>query len=144
MVRTKVVSADRDSDLWRVVTQDIDTGAQTTHRARAHGHADQLALPRELVMANATEVRKAIISHIGGGRRHLVLDLSDTDFVDSSGLSVLVAVLKAVRKVGGEVVLLNLSEGVRTLIELTRMNEVFDIYADRDAAVDRVCGRRAA
>ena len=111
---------------------------------RECGPADQLLLPRELVMANATETRRAIISHVASGRRHLVLDLNDTDFVDSSGLSVLVAVLKAVRKVGGEVVLLNLSEGVRTLIELTRMNEVFEIYHDRDAAIADVARQCAA
>lgn len=109
-----------------------------------HDHADQLVLPREMVMANASETRKAIISHIGRGRRHLVLDLNETDFVDSSGLSVLVSVLKAVRKAGGEVVLLNLSEGVRTLIELTRMNEVFEIYVDCNAAIDRVSSQHAA
>ena len=34
LVRTKVVSAERDDDLWRIVTQDIDTGTQATHHAR--------------------------------------------------------------------------------------------------------------
>ena len=34
LVRTKVVSAERDGDLWRIATQDIDTGTQATHRAR--------------------------------------------------------------------------------------------------------------
>lgn len=35
LVRTKVISADRDGEFWHIVTRDMDSGAETTHRARA-------------------------------------------------------------------------------------------------------------
>lgn len=99
-----------------------------------------LALPQRVVMANAAEIRKAIIARVESGRRRIVIDLGKTEFMDSSGLSVLISTLKAVRKVNGAVVLLNVSEGVRALIELTRLNEIFDIFVDRDAAIAQLRG----
>jgi anti-sigma B factor antagonist len=103
-----------------------------------HGDIDVVTLPERLVMANAPEIRKQLQQRVNAGRKLLILDLGEASFVDSSGLSVLVSALKAVKKVGGEVVLLNLTDGVRALIELTRMHEVFEIFGDRDAAVSRL------
>lgn len=100
-----------------------------------HGAIDILQLPQQLVLANATATRRELLQHVEGGRHRLILDMGSASFVDSSGLSVLVSVLKAVRKVDGQVVLLNLSDNLRALIELTRMHEVFEIFADRDAAL---------
>ena len=82
--------------------------------------------------------------HPASGQRHLVLDLGGVAFVDSSGLSVLVSALKAAKKVSGSVVLLNLTNGVRALIELTRMHEVFQIFADQQAAIDQLSQEIAA
>ena len=103
-----------------------------------YGDVDVATLPARLVMANAAATRKQIQQRVGAGSKLLVLDLGEAGFVDSSGLSVLVSALKAVRNVGGEVVLLNLTDGVRALIELTRMHEVFEIFGDRDAAISRL------
>lgn len=103
-----------------------------------HGNIDVVTLPERLVMANAPEVRKQLQQRVDAGHNLLVLDLGQASFVDSSGLSVFVSALKAVKKVGGEVVLLNLTDGVRALVELTRMHEVFEIFGDRDAAIMRL------
>lgn len=97
---------------------------------------DVIQLPNRMVMANAAAIRKQIQTRIKQDRKRAVLDLSQTSFMDSSGLSVLVSVLKAVTKVDGGVVLLNLSDDVRALIELTRMHEVFEIFGDLQAACD--------
>lgn len=102
-----------------------------------------ITLPQRLVMANAPEVRAAIKDLIDDGRTRLVLDLQGVEFVDSSGLSVLVSTLKAVQPRGGEVLLLSPSDGVRSLIELTRLHQIFAIYEDRAAAVDELDGRGA-
>ena len=103
-----------------------------------HGDIDVVTLPERLVMANAAEIRKQLQQRISTGRKLLILDFGESSFVDSSGLSVIVSALKAVNKIGGEVVLLNLTDGVRALIELTRMHEVFEIFGDLDAALGRL------
>jgi anti-sigma B factor antagonist len=103
-----------------------------------YGSVDVVKIPQRLVMANAPSVRKDLLELIARGHRHLVLDLGEVTFVDSSGLSVLVSALKAAHKTNGSVVLLNLTDDVRALIELTRMHEVFQIFADEAAAIDQL------
>ena len=109
-----------------------------------HGTVDVIQLPSRLVMANAASVRKEIQARVKEGRTHTVLDLGQTSFMDSSGLSVLVSVLKSVHKVGGEVVLLNLGDDVRALVELTRMHEVFKIFGELQTACAHVAGGNTA
>ena len=57
----------------------------------------------------------------------MIIDLTDIDLVDSSGLGVLVSSLK---KIGnrGEVKLCNLKEAVQSVFELTRLDRVFGLY----------------
>ena len=109
-----------------------------------HGSVDVAKFPDRLVMENAPSVRKDLLEMLATGRRHLVLDLGEVLFVDSSGLSVLVSTLKAANNVDRSVVLLNLTDDVRALIELTRMHEVFQIFADREAAIDELSRQAAA
>ena len=109
-----------------------------------HGSVDIVKFPERLVMANAPSVRKDLLEMLATDRRHLVLDLGEVLFVDSSGLSVLVSALKAAQQVDRSVVLLNLTDDVRALIELTRMHEVFQIYADQQAAIDDLSQQVAA
>jgi anti-sigma B factor antagonist len=109
-----------------------------------HGSVDVVKLPQRLVMDNAPAVRKDLLHLINTGHQQLVLDFGEVAFVDSSGLSVLVSALKAANKNAGSVVLLNLTNDVRALIELTRMHEVFQIFADEQAAIDRLNQELAA
>ena len=112
--------------------------------SQAHGSVELVSLPPRLVMANAQEARTAISDLIDDGRTHLVMDLHAVQFVDSSGLSVLVWTLKAVQPHDGRVVLLSPSDGVRSLIELTRLHQVFEIFEDREAAIRELGGREGA
>ena len=103
-----------------------------------YGTVELVELPSRLVMANAAEARDYLKNMVAQGRSHLVLDLQHVDFIDSSGLSVLVSALKAAHAEDGEVVLLRPSNGVRSLIELTRLHQVFEIFEDQEAAIRRV------
>ena len=103
-----------------------------------YGSVDVVKLPQRLIMENSMAIRKDLLELIATGHRYLVLDLGKVAFVDSSGLSVMVSALKAAHKTGGTVALLNLTDDVRALIELTRMHEVFQIFADEQAAIDQL------
>lgn len=102
------------------------------------GQVELVALQERLVMANSMELRRALVELVEKGRRNIVLDLGNVEFVDSSGLAVLVSTLKAANAESGEVVLLNPTKGVRSLIELTRLHNVFEIFEDKDAAIKRL------
>ncbi|MBT1442983.1 STAS domain-containing protein [Shewanella sp. JM162201] len=104
-------------------------------------HASLITLPNEMVMAQTPTHRAALLKHMESGATSLVLDLTDVRYMDSSGLSVLVSVYKRSRELCGEVVLVSPSDGVRALIELTRLHQIFDIYEDRQAAIRYITAR---
>jgi anti-sigma B factor antagonist len=83
----------------------------------------------------ATEFKSQIIELIGKRDEKIVINLSDVDFIDSSGLGVLVLVL---RKLGpdGKIRLCKVKDSVRSIFELTRLNEVFDIHKTVEGAVE--------
>jgi anti-anti-sigma factor len=60
----------------------------------------------------------------------VVIDLDGIDFIDSSGLGSLVASYRKINQVGGDVKLSSPSDQTRGLIELTRMDKLFDIYGN--------------
>ncbi len=91
-------------------------------------------LPTRLVMGVAPEVRNEIKDLITQRSARIVLDLREVEFVDSSGLSVLISTLNSAKAVGGDVVLLGPRAPVRSLIELTRLHHVFQIFDAPDAA----------
>lgn len=62
----------------------------------------------------------------------LLVDLKDVTFMDSSGLGALVLAFKTVRAAGAKLVLCSINEQVRILFELTSMDSVFEIFANRD------------
>lgn len=107
-----------------------------TINRKIHGTVDVIELPQRLSMADAGNVRESLHELVAQGRTHLVLDLARVSFMDSSGLSVLLSARKSVAQKNGQVALLNPSAEARVLIELTRLHEVFDIFIDRDAAVE--------
>lgn len=91
-------------------------------------------LEKRIDAATATEFKEKLSEWIGSGNRRIVLNLSEVDFIDSSGLGAIVSGLK---KIGndGNLVICTVREPVMSLFRLTRMNRVFDIFASEDEAV---------
>lgn len=80
-------------------------------------------------------VRELVMNLLGEGHVKILLNLAGVEYIDSSGLGMLVSSVASVRKAGGEVKLVNLSEKVDDLMEVTRLYTVFDIADDEAAAV---------
>jgi len=72
------------------------------------------------------------------GADTLLIDLKDITFVDSSGLGILVVVLKKVRASQKQMFVCSINEQVRMLFELTSMDRVFEVLPDRIAFDNRV------
>lgn len=77
-----------------------------------------------LTMVSTSGLRSIVAETVAGGRNHLVVDLSETDFIDSSGLGALVAGLKSARQAGGDLRIALPSDQVRTVLELTNLDRV--------------------
>ena len=89
-----------------------------------------------LDMMAASELRGLVTESVGAGSRRLVVDLSETQFMDSSGLGALIAGLKTTRQAGGDLRIARPTEQVRMVLELTQMNTVLRPYASVEAALD--------
>jgi ABC-type transporter Mla MlaB component len=66
---------------------------------------------------------------------HLVLDFGTIQTIDSAGVGALVAILKAVRKIGGRMVLIGIHPQVLSVLKTIRLTTVFEIHADEAAAL---------
>lgn len=65
----------------------------------------------------------------------VVIDLSRVSYIDSSGLAVLIEAMQNVSSYGGKFALAGLQAGVRPIFEIARLDQVFRIYPDVDAAL---------
>ena len=84
---------------------------------------------KELSGAAATSVRDQIRSALTPVHLNLEIDLSETVFMDSSGLGTLISLHKTLRARGGQFRLINPSSTCQQLLELTRLHRTFEIVA---------------
>lgn len=66
---------------------------------------------------------------------HFVIDLSELQHINSSGLGVLITLLTKARKTGGEVYLAGPSDYIGNLLLITKLNTIFQIFPSRDEAI---------
>ncbi|WP_375504568.1 STAS domain-containing protein [uncultured Jatrophihabitans sp.] len=91
-----------------------------------------------LNMAAAPSLSSTIADVVGAGRPHVVIDLSETVFIDSSGLGALVASLKRCRQAGGDLRLAAPTTQVTMALELTNLVRVLAPSETVDDALARV------
>jgi anti-sigma B factor antagonist len=88
-----------------------------------------------LNMAAAPGLRSAVTETVAGGRARIVVDLSDTSFVDSSGLGALIGGLKTARQAGGDLRIAGATEQVTVVLGLTNLDRVLRPYPTVEDAV---------
>jgi anti-sigma B factor antagonist len=79
--------------------------------------------------------KKTVTRLIEEGRVNLLVDLKEVGFLDSSGLGALVRAMTLSQKEGGQTKLLRVGPQVRKLLEMTKLDSVFEIYDDPDRAL---------
>ena len=89
-------------------------------------------------------LRDLIAELLSKGDRKIVLDLADVNYIDSSGLGALVSSFATLRRQGGELKLVKLSDKVDDLMEVTRLYTVFDIPDNEEAALKAFAKTSAA
>lgn len=77
--------------------------------------------------ANSDSLKKMVCAEIDKCEKRFALDLSDVNFIDSSGLAVLVSIRKILGS-DGEIVLLSPSEKIKQLFTITRLDQLFKIF----------------
>lgn len=91
-------------------------------------------LPREVDHHNAEEMRKstdAIIEH--NHIKYVIFDFSGTDFMDSSGIGVIMGRYKLVYLLGGEVWAVHANERIKKILTMSGMTKILRIYEEEHA-----------
>jgi anti-sigma B factor antagonist len=88
----------------------------------------------DLDMATQPRLRDGLQPLVGSGP--VVVDLAGVEFMDSSALGALVVMFKAVRAGGGRLCLARVREPVRTVLSVTSVDRVIDVYDTVQAAED--------
>ena len=81
-----------------------------------------------LTMVTAPQLRTAVSRLVDEHRIRIVIDMTDTEFVDSSGLGALVAGLKATRQAGGDLRIACLGPQVTTVMHLANLDRILHPY----------------
>src|SRR5262245_24940382 len=80
-------------------------------------------------------LRDLMVALLAEGNRHFVLNLSNVEYIDSSGLGQLITIWSSVRNKGGHMTVLNPAKRVQRLFEITRLNKVFEILENEAEAI---------
>lgn len=88
-----------------------------------------------LTLVDVAQARDKLKDIAQQGAGKMIIDLSQTTFMDSGGLSVLISAYKAVQSRNGRLVLAAPSASIQSLIELTRLQHIFEIFQTKEAAI---------
>ena len=94
-----------------------------------------ISLSGEVDLYTAPEFKQQLLEVIGQGGKEVVVDFTNTTFIDSTTLGVLVGGVKRLRTNDGRLSLVCSDRNITKIFEITGLDKVFDIYATRDEAV---------
>ena len=89
----------------------------------------------EIDINTSPQVKKIFDKIIASKKEKIVINLKKVSYVDSSGLATLVEILKGLRAYGGRLKISNLSQKVKNLFEITKLEKLFDITIEEEEAV---------
>lgn len=97
-----------------------------------------ISVSGEIHVTTAPEFSSRLSDAVAAGTRGVVIDMSSVEFIDSTGLSVLLNGLRRVTRAEGRMSLVISNPTVLRLFEITKLDSTFDIHPTRAAAVERV------
>jgi anti-sigma B factor antagonist len=95
-----------------------------------------LAVKGEIDVYSAPRLRERLVELVNEGHRRIVVDLEGVDFLDSTGLGVLVGGLKRLRTHGGDLSLVCTQPRILKVFEITGLTTVFSIATSVDEATE--------
>ncbi|MFC1631765.1 STAS domain-containing protein [Candidatus Omnitrophota bacterium] len=94
-----------------------------------------LDMSGEINISTSPEVRKAFDQLINEKKNKILLNFSAVDYIDSSGLATLVEMLQRLKRYGGLLRLSGVSEKVKSLFEITKLDRLFKIFPSEEEAI---------
>jgi anti-sigma B factor antagonist len=97
-----------------------------------------ISLAGEVDLYTAPEFKQQLLEVIQQGARNVVVDFSDTTFIDSTTLGVLVGGVKRLRTNDGQLSLVCSDRNITKIFEITGLDRVFTIYPTRSEALEQL------
>ena len=91
---------------------------------------------RLIVGEPVSDLREKVREMVSAGKLNIVLNLQNLEYIDSTGLGGLVISYTTVKKAGGALKILNLSQRNVELLVLTKLTTVFEIFDEEQDAVN--------
>jgi anti-sigma B factor antagonist len=108
------------------------------HEESPDARTHVISVRGEIHVSTASQFSERLNAAIEGGKTAVVLDLGGVEFIDSTGLSVLLNALRRVTRRDGRLALVCSNPTVLRLFEITRLDSTFDIFGERPAALAHV------
>jgi anti-sigma B factor antagonist len=83
----------------------------------------------------AGQINDQINTLIDKGKKNIIIDLKEVEWMNSSGLGILIGAITILKNSGGKMILVNVSERIGNLLKITKLLNVFEIRKTVDEAV---------
>lgn len=97
-----------------------------------------IELNGEVDVYTAPKVKSSLIGLVNDGKFNIIVDLDNVDFMDSSGLGVLVGGLKRVKPHNGAISIVCTKEKILKIFKITGLTKVFPIYENQEIAAKSI------
>lgn len=119
-----------------ILNNSIGSMLSPSIRREQHGELEIVVLRGQFVGGKETDDLRDTLNEVLQGQRHMILlDLSNVTYLNSTALGVLIAAHSSITKRGGKIALCGLSESLENIFVITKLSMVFDIYRNRDEAI---------
>lgn len=92
----------------------------------------------EIDVYTAPQFKDAVNSIINSGEKHLIINMADVTYMDSSGFGTLLSAVKRIRPQGGTVNLVKCNSAIDRILRITRLNTVFATYDNVSDAIKAI------
>jgi anti-sigma B factor antagonist len=99
-----------------------------------------IAVRGEIDLFTAPDLKATLLGAIDAGKNRIVVDLTDTAFLDSTALGVLIGAIKRVRARDGALTIVNVDPNIAKTFEITGLDQIFTISPTRDEAIAALDG----
>ncbi len=92
----------------------------------------------EIDIHTSSDLKDELMNHIDLGVKYIVMNLGQVSYIDSSGIGVFISTLATLKKLGGKILIINITEAVKKVFELTKLTNFFQIYENEQLALNEL------
>lgn len=108
-----------------------------THIVEIEGHS-VLALSGEIDVYSAPQFKQSVAGILDGNEHHLIVDMNNVRYMDSSGFGILLSAVKRLRPIAGTVNLVGCAAPIDRVLHITKLDTIFNMYNSVDEAIKAV------